>query len=90
MLSKWPKTFPPLTAEQKRINDDFVKHWHEVLPKRFSLIEKFNHGYPVKNSREFVSTLEIGAGLGQHLEYEHLTQQQREKLRRRRYPPKHG
>jgi SAM-dependent methyltransferase len=78
MSSKWPKTFPPLTAEQKRINDDFVKHWHEVLPKRFGMIEKFNHGYPVKNSgTDFVSTLEIGAGLGEHLEYEHLTPQQR-------------
>ena len=32
-VSKWPKTFPPLTPEQKRISDDFMKYWHEVLPK---------------------------------------------------------
>src|SRR5690349_20198224 len=43
---KWPKTFPPLTEEQKRISDDFMKAWHEVLPQKYGVIEKFNHGYP--------------------------------------------
>lgn len=73
---KWPKTFSELTPEQKQINDDFVKFWHEKLSthKRYSLIEKFNHNYSVKNSPEnFVTTLEIGAGLGEHFAYEKLT-----------------
>jgi SAM-dependent methyltransferase len=75
--SKWPKTFPPLTDEQKQISDDFMKYWHEVLPRRFGRIEKFNHGYPVRRApAKFHRTLEIGAGLGEHLEHERLTPEQ--------------
>src|SRR6266536_1764446 len=74
----WPKTIPPLTDEQQRISNDFMRYWHEVLPKKYSVIDKFNHTYPVKASRgEFTRTLEIGAGLGEHLEYETLTATQR-------------
>jgi SAM-dependent methyltransferase len=74
----WPKTIPPLTEEQQRISNDFMRYWHEVLPKRYSVIDRFNHTYPVKATRgEFTRTLEIGAGLGEHLEYETLTPEQR-------------
>jgi SAM-dependent methyltransferase len=77
--ARWPKTFPPLTAEQQRISNDFMKHWHEVLPQRFGLIERFNHGYPVRHApAHFRRTLEIGAGLGEHLHYEKLTPAQEE------------
>ena len=77
--ARWPKTFSPLTAEQQRISDDFMKHWHEVLPQRFGLIERFNHGYPVRHApAHFQRTLEIGAGLGEHLHYEKLTPTQEE------------
>ncbi|HEX8912362.1 MAG TPA: class I SAM-dependent methyltransferase [Humisphaera sp.] len=76
--SKWPKTFPPLTPEQQRISDDFMKAWHEVLPQKYGVVEKFNHGYPARHApKEFLRTLEIGAGLGEHLEYERLTPEQR-------------
>ena len=76
---KWPKVLPPLTPEQERISDDFVKLWHEVLPKRFGIIEQFNHNFPVKNSApDFKTTLEIGAGLGEHLSYEKLSPLQEE------------
>lgn len=76
-FAKWPKILPPLTAEQQRINDDFMKRWHEVLPKKYGFVEKFNHEFPVKYSRPgFVRTLEIGAGLGEHLNYEKLTPEQ--------------
>jgi SAM-dependent methyltransferase len=74
----WPKKLPPLTEEQNRINDDFVRLWHEILPRRYGLVERFNHTYPLqaapprKNSR----TLEIGAGLGEHIEYEDLDRQE--------------
>jgi len=40
-------------------------------------VEKFNHEFPVKHSRPgFLTTLEIGAGLGEHLFYEKLTPEQ--------------
>ena len=46
-VTKWPKVLPPLSDEQRRISDDFIHYWHEVLPRRFGLVEQFNHGYPV-------------------------------------------
>lgn len=78
-VGKWPKALPPLTPEQSRISDEFMKLWHEVLPRRFGIVEKFNHRFPVKHSRPgFRTTLEIGAGLGEHLHYETLTPEQEE------------
>jgi len=75
--AKWPKTFPPLTDEQRRISDEFMKLWHQELPNRFGIIERFNHTFPVKHSRPgFRATIEIGAGLGEHLHYEKLTPEQ--------------
>ena len=62
---KWPKTFPPLTVEQERIRDDFMRHWHEVLPRRYGVVERFSHGYVVDHAPPgFARTLEVGAGLG--------------------------
>ena len=76
--SKWPKTFPPLSAEQERIRDDFVHAWHEELPKKYGIVERFNHGYVVDHApAAFARTLEIGAGIGEHLDYERLTPEQR-------------
>lgn len=76
--SKWPKVFPPLTPEQQQISDDFMQYWHEVLPKQYGIVDQFNHGYVVRHApRTFVRTLEIGAGLGEHLEYEKLSEGQR-------------
>ena len=73
----WPKIIPPLNAEQKRISDDFMKYWHEVLPKKYGVIDDFNHGYAVRHAPEsFRTTLEIGAGLGEHIAYEKLTPEQ--------------
>jgi SAM-dependent methyltransferase len=79
--AKWPKLLPPLTAEQKQISDDFMKRWHEELAgrSRYGLIETFNHNFPVKYSRpNFKTTLELGAGLGEHIHYEKLTPEQEE------------
>jgi len=77
MAQKWPKIFPPLTQEQQRISNDFMKHWHEVLPQKFGIIDRFNHSYPTRNAPvDFSRTLEIGAGTGEHLEYEKLTHRQ--------------
>ena len=37
----------PLTPEQREISNDFMKYWHKLLPRHFSIVERFNHGYPV-------------------------------------------
>lgn len=76
---KWPKVLPVLTPEQKVRSDAFMKMWHEELAgrPRYGLVEKFNHTFPVRHSPvRFKTTLEIGAGLGEHLEYERLTPEQ--------------
>ena len=75
--AKWPKRLPELTEEQQRISDDFMKYWHEVLPKSYGIVEGFNHLYSVRNAPAgFRHTLEIGAGLGEHLLYEKLSNEQ--------------
>lgn len=75
--SKFPKVLPDLTAEQKWINDDFVNYWHQVLPQRYGVVEKFNHGYPLRScSAQTRRTLEIGAGRGEHAHYENLVAQE--------------
>jgi SAM-dependent methyltransferase len=76
--TKWPKTFPPLTPEQAGISDDFMKYWHEILPRRYGIVDEFNHNYVVKTApKRFTRTLEIGAGNGEHLKYEKLNQEQK-------------
>jgi ubiquinone/menaquinone biosynthesis C-methylase UbiE len=74
--NRWPKALPPLTDEQKYIREDFYKLWLDVLPKRFGLVEKFNHRYPLQTIASGVKTLEIGAGTGAHLGYENLDLQE--------------
>ncbi len=79
--ASWPKVLPPLTPEQQERSDGFMKLWHQELAgrPRYGLIEKFNHTFPVKHSPPgFKTTLEIGAGLGEHLEYEQLSPEQAE------------
>jgi Methyltransferase domain len=74
--SKWPKILPPLTASQQEISEEFMKVWHEALP-RYGLIERFSHGWVTSHApADFRRTLEIGAGLGEHLRYERLTAEQ--------------
>lgn len=69
--AKWPKQVPPLTDEQTRISDDWMRYFHEVNRERFSGVVNFNHRYVVKHSpANCVSTLDVGAGLGEHLSYE--------------------
>jgi ubiquinone/menaquinone biosynthesis C-methylase UbiE len=76
--TKWPKTFPELTQKQKWINNDFMHYWHNILPKKYPFIESFNNLYVIKNKPfNFTKTLEIGAGLGEHLFYEALSSERR-------------
>lgn len=75
--AKFPKILPDLTEEQQWIRDDFMNYWHQILPKRYGIIEKFNHGYPLRSfSPEIKKTLEIGCGRGEHLYYENLDTQE--------------
>ena len=75
---RWPKHVPPLSPELKRISDDFMKHWHQVLPKRFGAVEVFNQVYPLRflPEKPRFTTLELGAGIGAHLEFEDLSRQE--------------
>jgi SAM-dependent methyltransferase len=76
---KWPKLRPPLTPEQQQRSDEFMKVWHIELAGRgrYRLLEKFNHSFPIEHSPPgFKTTLEIGAGLGEHLRHETLTPEQ--------------
>jgi SAM-dependent methyltransferase len=76
---KWPKILPPLTAEQQQRSDEFMKLWHVELAgrSRYGLNERFNHRFSVLHSTPgFVTTLDIGAGLGEHLNHEKLTPEQ--------------
>jgi SAM-dependent methyltransferase len=75
----WPKRLPDLTDEQSRIKDEWMKYWHEILPSKYGIVEKFNHGFPVKilpKEHKALTTLEIGAGLGEHIAYENIENQQ--------------
>jgi SAM-dependent methyltransferase len=73
--TRWPKPMPELTPEQVAIREDFMKYFHEVYPNRFGAIARFSHGYPLRSASGAARTLEIGAGLGEHLEFEQPDQQ---------------
>ena len=75
---RWPKVARPLSPEGRQIADDFMRIWHEALPAKFGIIERFNHGYPLRflpECRPF-RTIELGAGIGAHLGYEDLSIQE--------------
>jgi ubiquinone/menaquinone biosynthesis C-methylase UbiE len=78
--SKWPKKVPQLTEEQLKINDDWQKYWFEVNRKNtYSRIFDFGHKFVFQSSHpKFLRTLEIGAGLGDHLYYEKISDEQME------------
>jgi SAM-dependent methyltransferase len=73
---QWPKKLPELSPAQQVIRDDFMQHWLEVLPNRFGMIEQFNHRYPLRTFRKGARSLEIGAGIGAHLRFEDLQNQE--------------
>lgn len=77
--SKWPKKIAPMTAAEKTINDDFMAFWHKQIGGswKYHAMEIFNHCYPKFFSpKNFTSTLEIGAGLGEHIAQQHLSEEQ--------------
>ena len=75
--AKWPKYIAPLTAKEQEISDDFMNHWLTVLPGKYGVVERFNHGFPAAQRPEgFLRTMEIGAGRCEHLNYENLSEAQ--------------
>lgn len=72
----WPKQIAVLTEEQTRIREDFYNVWLALLPKKYGLLERFNHRYPLRTARAATRTLEIGAGVGAHLAFENLEDQE--------------
>ncbi len=52
-----------------------MRRWLTVLPKRFSVIERFNHWFAAASARAGQRTMEIGAGRGAHLAFENLDEQ---------------
>lgn len=77
MSNRWPKQVPQLTSQEQKIRSDFMRTWLSVYPRDYSVMEKFNHEC-LKTSRlpSSCRTLEIGAGLGEHLKYENLVIQE--------------
>jgi len=76
MSNNWPKQNIILTDDQQRIREDWMTYWHTILPNKYSYIEKFNHGYPLREPvKDGCITLEIGSGLGEHINYENVENQ---------------
>src|SRR5439155_18052441 len=73
--TKWPKPRPRLTEQEIRIQDDWIRYFHERLPADHPRVLSFNHGYPLRSARPNTRTLEIGAGRGDHLRFEDLETQ---------------
>lgn len=75
-MKKWPKHIETLTEEQQKIREDWMIYWHTILPNKYSFIETFNHGFPMREPlNNGINTLEIGSGLGEHINYENLENQ---------------
>jgi SAM-dependent methyltransferase len=71
----WPKKTADLSAEQRRIREDWLGHMLVQMPGKYGNIARFNNQYAVRSARPG-RTLEIGAGLGEHLPYEDLAAQE--------------
>jgi SAM-dependent methyltransferase len=75
---RWPKQPPPLSPDQEAAREAFMLAWHERLPTKYAIVERFNHGALARlpPGRERWRTLEIGAGIGGHLAFEDLAHQE--------------
>lgn len=73
---RWPKQVPELTPKQSEISDDWMKYFHEIYPERFGAIGRFNQTYPLRTAGSGRRVLEVGAGLGEHLRFEDVANQE--------------
>ena len=77
-MTQWPKVLPPLAAEDQAVIDDAIQWWHEEVPSSYQLVERFNHRYALRScpsGADRFRTIEIGAGLGEQLQFEDLSRQ---------------
>lgn len=74
--ANWPKPMPHLSDEQVVIREDFMRYFHEIYSDSFGAVARFNHTYPLSTARPGIRTLEVGAGLGEHLDFEDISQQE--------------
>ena len=74
--SEMAKKRPALTDEQSRISDDWMKYWHELVP-RYGAYQAFNHGYPLRllPEKPQFRTLELGPGVGGQIAREDFSRQ---------------
>lgn len=78
MRTSWPKKIPEMSLEKKKINDDWQKYFHNINRDKFSSITHWGHEYVARNApANFIKTLEVGPGLGEHLKYEKLSDEQK-------------
>lgn len=82
-MTAWPKPASDLTPEEEKIQDDWQHFWHEINRTKYSAVAEFGHRYVVSRrdavwggNAPRVRTLEIGPGLGEHLNYEGLADNQ--------------
>lgn len=76
-LAKWPKIPVKLSPAQKEAQEKWMTLWHDQLLGNYGAVEKFNHGFPAGLNRSInkIKTLEVGAGLGEHYQWENLSNQ---------------
>jgi SAM-dependent methyltransferase len=71
----WPKRVPPLSPEQREIQEDWIKFWLEEVSARHGWFERFNKGYADRSRMNGCRTLEVGPGRGGYLRFEDLATQ---------------
>jgi SAM-dependent methyltransferase len=70
-MTTWPKQVPDLTPEQSAIRDDYMNYFDsQIYTTRFGAIQRFNHAYALRTAAPDLRTLDVGAGLGEHLDFE--------------------
>jgi ubiquinone/menaquinone biosynthesis C-methylase UbiE len=76
--SNFPKQISIFDDEQRAIQDDWQKYWHEINKDKFSTLIDYGHKYIMKHSqKDFLTTLEVGPGLGEFLSRSILTPDQK-------------
>src|SRR4051794_4150740 len=74
--SVWPKQRPILDLRRQQILEDWYAYWLGLMPQQFKPIIRFNNTYPLRTHFDNAKTLEIGAGVGEHVQHEAWTKQE--------------
>jgi SAM-dependent methyltransferase len=75
--AKWPKIVPTLSPERQAIRDDFMRsHLEAMQTKWYGFIGRFDNKYALRTFVPGSKTLEIGAGIGEHLNWEKYQEQE--------------